>query len=104
MPHCEDLPIPKPSALESPFSVSISSEEDTDTDLNKAVTSKEPHFPNQQDIRDMGLTKEKAELLTSRLKEWQLLDPTCKVFKYRKSHLNFAHFLPFHSLNLYAIA
>jgi len=32
-------------------------------------------------IRSMGLTKENAELLTSRLKEWHLLDPTCKVTK-----------------------
>ena len=43
-------------------------------------------------IRDMGLTKENAELLTSRLKEWNLLDPTCKVSKYRKRHLSFARF------------
>ena len=39
----------------------------------------------------MGLTKENAELLTSRLKEWHLLDPTCSVSKYRKRHLSFAH-------------
>jgi len=40
----------------------------------------------------MGLTKVYAELLTSRLKEWHLLDPTCKVTKYRKRHLSFASF------------
>ena len=32
VPHCEDLPIPKPPVLESPFSARISSEEDTDAD------------------------------------------------------------------------
>ena len=94
--------------MESPFSASISSEEDTDADFDKAGTSKELHFPNQHEmdnlIRDMRLTKENAELLTSRLKEWRLLDPTCKVSKYRKRHLNFEHFLPFHNLILCAIA
>ena len=66
--HCEDLLIPEPPVLKSFFSVSISSEEDTDVDFDKAGTSKKPHFPNQQEmddlIRDMGLTKENAELLT----------------------------------------
>ena len=108
VPHCEDLPIPEPPVLESSFSVSISSEEDTDADLDKAGISKEPHFPNQQEmddlIRDMGLTKENAELLTSRLEEWHLFDSTCKVSKYRKRHLSSAHFLPFHNFILCAIA
>ena len=94
--RCEDLPIPKPSVLESPFSASISSEEDTDADFDKAGTSKEPHFPNQHKmndlIRDMGLTNKNPELLTSRLKKWHLLDPTSKVSKYKKRHLNLAHF------------
>ena len=40
----------------------------------------------------MGLTKENAQLLISRLKERNLLDPTCKVSKYRKRHLSFARF------------
>jgi len=53
-------------------------------------------------IRSMGLTKENAELLTSRLKEWHLLDPTCKVTKYRKRHLQV--FSPFHNLILCAVA
>ena len=96
MTPCEDLPIPAPPVLESLFSASISSEEDTDADFDKAGTSKEPHFPNRQEmddlVRDMGLIKVNAELLTSRLKEWHLPDPICKVSKYKKRHLNFAHF------------
>ena len=90
VPHCEDSPIPKPPMLESLSSASAS-EESRDADFDEASTSKEPHFPNQQEmddlIRSMGLTKENAELLTSRLK-----DPTCKVTKYRKRHLSFASF------------
>ena len=96
VPHCEDLPIPKPPVLKLPFSASISSEEDTDADFDKAGTSKELHFPNQQEmddlIRDVGLTKKNAELLTLQLKEWHLLDPTRMISKYRKRHLKFAHF------------
>ena len=85
VPHCEDLLIPEPPTLELPSCANTSSEEDTDADFCEASTSEEPHFPNQQEmddlIRDMGLTKENAELLTSQLKEWNLLDPTCKVSK-----------------------
>ena len=59
--------------LESSSRTSISFEEDTEADFDKAGTSKEPHFPSQQEmedlIRDKGLIKENAELLTSRLKE-----------------------------------
>jgi len=97
VPHCEDSPIPKPPMLESLSSASASEEEGKDADFDEASTSTEPHFPNQQEtddlIRTMGLTIENAELLTSRLKEWHLLDPTCKVTKYRKRHLSFASFL-----------
>ena len=96
MLHCEDLPIPEPPMLELPSCASTSSEEDTDADFCEASASEEPHFPNQQEmddlIRDMGLTKENAQLLTSRLKECNLLDFTCKVSKYRKHHLSFARF------------
>ena len=67
MPHCEDLPIPKPPMLESLSSASAS-EEGRDADFDESSTSKEPHFPNQQEMDDligsMGLTKENAELLT----------------------------------------
>ena len=77
MPHCEDLPIPEPPTLELPSCASTSSE-DTDADFCEASTSEEPHFPNQKEmddlIRDMGLTKENTELLTSRLKECNFLD------------------------------
>ena len=79
MPHYEDLPISESPTLELPCA-STSSEEDTDADFCEASTSEELHFPNQQEmddlIRDMGLTKENAQLLTSRLKERNLLDPT----------------------------
>ena len=96
VPHCEDLPIPEPPTLELPSCASTSSEEDTDADFCEASTSEEQRFSNQQEmddlIRDMGLTEENTELLISRLKECNLLDPICKVSKYSKRHLIFARF------------
>ena len=50
MPHCEDLPIPEPPMLESLSSASASEEEGRDADLDEASRSKEPHFPNQQEM------------------------------------------------------
>ena len=40
----------------------------------------------------MGLTKTKEEILSSRLKEWNLLVPSCEIFKPRKQHVIFANF------------
>ena len=42
--------------------------------------------------RDLSLKKAKAEILSSRLKEWNLLAPLCKISKPRKRHATFANF------------
>lgn len=48
----------------------------------------EPHFPNQSEldalIRGLGLSVSGAELLTSRLKEWNLLGEDCRTSVYWK--------------------
>ena len=45
-----------------------------DSDFTDVVEEKSPYFPNQKDIndliRDLGLTKSNAELLTFWLKQW----------------------------------
>ena len=55
-----------------------------------------PHFPNQRElddlIRDLGLTKSGAELLASRLNEWNLLGEDCRSTTYRKRHEEFEVF------------
>ena len=60
----------------------------------RPTTSAEPHFPTKQElddlIRGLGLTKFGAELLTSRLNEWNLLGNDCKSTAYRKRHLEFS--------------
>ena len=54
------------------------------------------HYPNQEElydlIKNLRLTKSNAELLISRLKEWDLLDESVKVTNQRKRHLHFSRF------------
>jgi hypothetical protein len=98
-PHNEDLPIPVRSIdnQDQTMEQNVSSEseysdhESTDTSI--------PHFPIQSEIddlvRDMALSKAKAEIMTSRLKEWNLLDPSVKISSYRNRHMRFAPFYEF---------
>ena len=43
-------------------------------------------------IRKLALTKSSAELLISRLKEWDLLDDSVRVTSQRKQHHDFSVF------------
>lgn len=55
-----------------------------------------PHFPNQKEIddliKDLGLGKSKAELLTSRLKEWKIVDKSVKITAQRKRDEAYSRF------------
>ena len=55
-----------------------------------------PHFPNHAELNDLirvlGLTKSKTELLTSWLKQWNLLDKSCRVTKQRQCHYIFSEY------------
>ena len=54
----------------------------------------EPHFPNHSElddlIRELGLIKSNAEILTSRLKEWNLLGESCGITIQRERHKIFS--------------
>ncbi|KAI6650107.1 hypothetical protein LOD99_6189 [Oopsacas minuta] len=94
--HKENLPIPISPFLEGIIEPAyISSSEEDYINFDEDLSWK-PHFPNQQElndlVRELGLTKSNAELLGSRLREWNLLDPSCKISIYRKRHHNFASF------------
>ena len=101
--HCPEIPVPNPPKRDQPSSGESSksdSEEDiADPDYNftDAAEEKKPYFPNQKDlndlIRDLGLTKSNAELLTSRLKEWKLLDESVQVNRSEKASPTFFQLL-----------
>lgn len=102
VPHSPDLPVPTPPRRHRPSSGDSSksdSEADTgDMDYDSAdeVWDRKPYFPNQKDvndlIRDLGLTKSNAELLISRLKQWNLVDDSVQVTDQRKRHQRFSNF------------
>ena len=93
--HCSELPIPQPPTTHA-ISSTLSEDGDADFEVDTQCSSKDPHFPNQNELddltRDLGFTKAKAEVLPSRLKEWNLLAPSCKISKPRNRHVTFANF------------
>ncbi|KAL6481776.1 hypothetical protein MHYP_G00098560 [Metynnis hypsauchen] len=101
VPHCPELPVPTPPDRATPPSEE-SSRSDTQEDVEDhdfsscADEERKPYYPNQKDlndlIRDLGLTKSNAELLTSRLKQWNLLDESVRVTGQRKHHQVFSTF------------
>ena len=78
------------------MSSTSSEDDDANFEVDTQCSSKDPHFPNQNELddltRDLGLTKAKAEILSFRLKKWNLLAPSCKISKPRKRHVTFANF------------
>lgn len=80
-------------------------DEDVESEIDEAyedssdpdyVNENQPHLLNQSElndlIRDLDLTKEKSELLASRLKQWKLLTNETKVTVYRKRHELFSKY------------
>ena len=93
--HGPELSIPQPPTAHAISSTS-SEDDNTDFEVDTQCSGKNPHFPNQNELddltRDLGLTKAKAEILSSRLKEWNLVAPSCKISKPRKQRETFANF------------
>ena len=86
VPHCSELPVPTPPKREQQCLQKKSSSEeheDTDPEFRDPTDERNPYYPNQEDIndliRDLGLTKSNGELLTSRLKQWNLLDESVHI-------------------------
>ena len=96
IPHTEDLPIPVP-----PESYSLDLDDDhddndptgpepstsTDPDFELPHSSPECHLISQSElddlVRDLELPKSKAELVGSRLQQWNLLESDVKVSFFR---------------------
>ena len=92
--HGAELPIPQPLTTQAISSTS-SKDDDADFEVDTNCSSKDPHFPNQDELddlsRNLDLTKAKAEILSFRLKAWNLLAPSYKISKPRKRHVTFAN-------------
>ena len=97
------MPIPNPP--QAPDSPQLSGDEDnTESSSSLCISepsdsewaSKEPHLITQEElndlIRDLSLTKDNAEVLGSRLKEWNLLADDARTSVYRKRHQNLSRF------------
>ena len=95
VPHSDQLPVPTPPATSLADDTGSSASDSEDVEWH-AESTDDPHFPDQNElddlIRDLGLSKAGSELLTSRLKEWKLLHPSCRISKYRKRHHSFAQY------------
>lgn len=106
VPHDDNFPVPttpKQIAIEtvidhSTASKSTSNEsayEESSVDPDY-VPEDEPHFLDQAElndlIRDLGLTKEKSELLASRMLQWNLLKSETKVTFYGDRNNELAKF------------
>ena len=91
--HCDDLPIPVPPEKENSTHSYTSDEMTSDKDFYSGFESRK-HVITQQDldylVRDLELLKGRAELLGSRLQDWNLLDAHCSVTKYRNRHEQFS--------------
>jgi len=92
-----ELPIlDQPSSGDSSKSDSEEDIGDPDYVFTDSVEERRPCFPNQKDvndlIRDLGFTKYNAELLISRLKQWNLLDESVEITDQRKRHETFSNF------------
>ena len=92
--HSDEIPVPLPPAIwecdecesdidKSAVAVGHASQHDTDFEFE----DKSPHLITQKElndfIRDLIFSKEKSEVLASRLGEWNLLDNRVKITSFR---------------------
>jgi len=105
VPHTEDLPVPVPLQqyiLDSDDEPTENREKipqlstSTDADFTADLQFNEFHRITQEElndlIRDLDLFKSKAELLGSRLQQWNLLKENVRISVYRKRHEGLVQF------------
>ena len=109
VPHCVELPVP--SSTRQHIDSSTGSDEPS-TSCNDESTpyrpaTAEPHLVTQAELnelaRDLALSKQRAEVLASRLREWNLRSPDARISSFRSRSAQFSGFftktgLPCHVL------
>ncbi|KAJ4427779.1 hypothetical protein ANN_25432 [Periplaneta americana] len=96
IPHSDSLPVPSPPE-NCVFEVENEDSVEQEGEPNKPSTSHDSDFEEKDDkphrlsqaelsdlIRDLDLSKEKAEILGSRLQQWNLLERDVRVSQYRR--------------------
>ena len=101
VPNSPDLPVPQPPT-EKEDSFSVNACESTSTESEEEPTELDPSFQHESAplfinqerlndiVRDLYLSKEKAEILRSRLQQWNLLEPGTAILLFRSSYQNLA--------------
>ncbi|GBP89284.1 hypothetical protein EVAR_60426_1 [Eumeta japonica] len=97
IPHSDNLPVPqRPVNMDDVTEESVSESSDSDPTFEPSTSNKEPHFITQNDlndlVRDLDLSKRQAELLASRLHDWNLLEKNTRISVYRSRHTHFSNF------------
>ena len=100
--HSDELPIPEPREIDLLSSDDAESSEECNVSEPCTSTNEEfgiitePHLMNESElndlVRDLDLPKDKAELLASRLKQWNLLQSGVKVCSFRTRQQFLAQF------------
>lgn len=102
VPHDDDHPVPIPpnetnesSSIYNAETVENMEKDDTDDKLD-ILEEGQPLLVNQKRLNELvaalELSKEKSELLASRLSEWNLLEQTTKITVYRDRQKDFVPF------------
>lgn len=98
VPHSEIFPVLSSPNVKTQEMLPLSqlSSNSEGSEFVIATPSVEPHLIDAEEfndlIRDLNLTKIKAEILASRLKQWNLLKDNVKISDQRKRHEMFAGF------------
>ena len=91
-----ELPIRQPPTTQ-PISLTSSEDGDADFEVDTQCSSKDPHFPNQNELDDLtkglGFTKAKAEMLSSRFKKMEFACSFVQDFQAKKTTCGLCKFL-----------
>jgi len=101
VPHDPDLPVPQPPTQKED-TLSVDERASTGTESEVDLIESDPSFQhesaplliNQESlndlVRDLYLSKAKAEVLGSRLQQWHILEPGTTISSFRSSNANLA--------------